>query len=151
MISVITMLVFLCLIVGKGIAEQEQMQVQYSMYYKYYEEERAYNDWIDSLLTGTQSEDYVYALVWVDDENADFSWRSCDDRESLEEAFTEEKESIPQRDEDAALWYYMKLRLDEDIHGIDIYEYLEQNLPEEGDECYAHTLEGGCAYYIVGT
>lgn len=145
------MLVFLCLIVGKGIAEQEQMQVQYSMYYKYYEEERAYNDWIDSLLTGTQSEDYVYALVWVDDENADFSWRSCDDRESLEEAFTEEKESIPQRDEDAALWYYMKLRLDEDIHGIDIYEYLEQNLPEEGDECYAHTLEGGCAYYIVGT
>ncbi|MBD5454446.1 MAG: LysM peptidoglycan-binding domain-containing protein [Lachnospiraceae bacterium] len=143
-ICAIVMLLFLCLLVGKRIWEQRSEKTQYEQWGVAQKE----NFWTENLFSASQDSDYAYAFVWADDETADMAWSFPEDRDALVEAFTEEKEDMLQKEEDAALWYFVKVRLDEDIHGIDIYEYLEQNLSKEGDECYAHTLDGGCAYYI---
>ena len=139
--GVILLLFFSCLTTWKMFGKQETIKVHYGR-----GEEFLY--WTDGLLPATQNQDYAYAFVWVNDSNAEFIWRFYDNEKSLTEDFIEEKEDIHQKEKDAVLWYFVKLRLDEDIHGTDIYEYLEKNLPEEGYEYYARTMDDGSAYYI---
>lgn len=139
--SVILLLLFLCLIAWKMPGEQATVKVHYGW-------GKEWRYWTNCLLPATQNQDYAYAFVWVDDRKAEFIWRFCDNEESLANDFIEEKENIHQKESNAALWYFIKLRLNEDIHGTDIYEYLEKNLPEEGYEYYARTLDDGSAYYI---
>ena len=132
-ISVIVMLFFLCLLVGKGIWEQAQGRV-------YYGEGRTCEYWTDCLFSETQNRDYAYAFVWVDDRKADFTWEFYDDKDSLAEDFIEKKEDMLQKEKSGTVWSFLKLRLDEDIYGLDIYEYLEQNLSEEGYEYRGETF-----------
>lgn len=130
---VIVMLLFLCLILGMKIREQTQGRV-------YYGERRACKYWTDCLFSKTQNQDYAYAFVWVDDRRADFTWEFYDDKDSLVEDFLEKKEDMLQKEKSGMVWSFLKLRLGEDIYGIDIYEYLEQNLSEEGYEYGAETF-----------
>ena len=141
---VILLLFFSCLTTWKIFEEQETIKVHYGR-------GKEFLYWADCLLPATQDQDYAYAFVWVNDSNAEFIWRFYDNEKSLTEDFIEEKEDIHQKEKDAVLWYFVKLRLDEDIHGTDIYEYLEKNLPEEGYEYYARTMDDGSAYYIPQT
>lgn len=115
----------------------------------YYGEGEEWQDWTDYLFFTTQNQDYAYAFAWVDDVSADFAWGFYNDRESLLGAFSEEKESMMQKEKNAVLWHFIKLRLDDDIYASDIYEYMEQNLPEEGYEYTAGPLYvEECAYCI---
>ena len=132
-ICVIVMLFFLCLLVGKRIWEQTHGRV-------YYGERKTCEYWTDCLFSKTQNQDYAYAFVWVDDRKADFTWEFYDDKNSLVEDFLEKKEDMLQKEKSGTAWSFLKLRLDEDIYGIDIYEYLEQNLSEEGYEYGAETF-----------
>ena len=106
----------------------------------YYGEEKKYKYWTDCLFSKTQNRDYAYTFVWVDDRRADFTWEFFDDKDSLVENFTEKKEDILQKEKSGTVWRFLKLHHDEDIYGIDIYEYLEQNLSEEGYEYRAETF-----------
>ena len=148
---VILTLLFLCLIVGKGLWEQAPGRVYYGV-------TKEWRYWVDCMLSAAQERDYVYTFAWVDDEKADFIWRFCDDRDSLVEAFTEEKEDMQQKDKDAVLWYFVKLRLNDDIHGTDICEYLGQKWTEnryeflagteDKYEIFVETVDGGSGYCI---
>ncbi len=129
----IVMMLFLCLILGVKIREQTQGSV-------YYGEGKACEYWTDALFSKTQNQDYAYAFVWVDDKKADFTWEFYDDKDSFVEDFLEKKEDMLQEEKSGTVWSFLKLRLDEDIYGIDIYEYLEQNLSEEGYEYRAETF-----------
>ena len=132
-ICVIVMLFFLCLLVGMRIWEQTHGRV-------YYGERKTCEYWTDCLFSKTESQDYAYAFVWVDDRKADFTWELYDDKDSLVEDFLEKKEDMLQKEKSGTAWSFLKLRLDEDIYGLDIYEYLEQNLSEEGYEYGAETF-----------
>ena len=129
----IVILLFLCLILGVKIREQTQGRV-------YYGEGKTCEYWTDALFSKTQNQDYAYAFVWVDDKKADFTCEFYDDSDSLVEDFLEKKEDMLQEEKSGMVWSFLKLRIDEDIYGIDIYEYLEQNLSEEGYEYRVETF-----------
>lgn len=82
---------------------------------------------------------HAFAFIWVDDKTADFTWEVYDDRETLVEDFLEKKEDVLQQEKDAAVWCFVKMPLGEDVYGIDVYEYIEQHLAEEGYEYYMCT------------
>ena len=130
---VIAILLFLCLLAGMRVWEQAHGRV-------YYGEEKKYKYWTDCLFSETQDQDYAYAFVWVEHKKADFTWEFCDDEDSLVADFLEKKEDILQKEKSGMAWSFLKLRLDEDIYGLDIYEYLEQNLSEEGYEYRGETF-----------
>lgn len=129
----VLILFFLCLLAGKGLWEQSRGRV-------YYGERRTWKYWTDCLISKAQDRDYAYAFVWADDKKADFSWEFFDNRDSLIEDLAEKKEDMQPKEKNAALWCFVKLRLDEDIYGTDIYEYIKQNLSEDGFEYYACTF-----------
>ncbi|MCM1155037.1 MAG: LysM peptidoglycan-binding domain-containing protein [Roseburia sp.] len=131
-IAIIVILLFLCLMAGKSLWERLSGRV-------YYGEKRKWEYWTDCLLSEAKKNDYTYAFVWVSDETADFTWEFYEEREALVEDFLEKKEELLRKEKDAALWSFVKLRLDEDIYRTDIYEYIVQNLAEEGYECEAWT------------
>lgn len=82
---------------------------------------------------------HAFAFIWVDDKTADFTWEVYDDRETLVEDFLEKKEDALQQENDAVVWCFVKMPLGEDVYGIDVYEYIEQHLAEEGYEYYMCT------------
>ncbi|MDE6749422.1 MAG: LysM peptidoglycan-binding domain-containing protein [Lachnospiraceae bacterium] len=149
-VTCVMLLLFLFwLIAVKGLLEQTQERI-------YYGETKKWQNWTDYLFSATQEQDYAYAFAWVDDWKADFIWKFYDARESLVEDLLAKKESMLQKEKNGTVWCFVKLRLSEDIHGTDIYEYMEQNLSEEGDEYSAYTFTKeewdentwGDSYYI---
>lgn len=116
--TVILIICFLCLIIGKGFWERTKQK----------------EHWTDSLLARAQNQDYACAFIWVDSGKADFHWEFYEDSDSLAADFLEKKKDMAQNEKDGMAWSFVKLRLDEDIYGMDIYEYFEQNLPYEGYE-----------------
>lgn len=68
----------------------------------------------------------------------------------LLEAFSEEKAMIRNAGKTEGLpWFFLKMLLENEIHALDIYEYLQQNLADEGYEYEAWSMKGGKAFEII--
>lgn len=111
--------------------------------------------WWTDYLVSTAAEDvpYAFAFIYVGDHKADFSWGFYDDRESFVTDFSEKKSGMDMnpKDDGSIPWYFVKLRMDDGIYGADIYEYMQQNLSEEGYKYEACTLDSGRLYVIFHT
>lgn len=150
-ITCVMLLLFLYwLIVAKGLLAQTQERI-------YYGETKKWQNWTDYLFSATQEQDYAYVFAWVDEWKADFIWGFYDERDTLAEDLPAKKDSILQKERTGTVWCFVKLRLSEDIHATDVYEYLKQNLTEEDDEYIVSSFSQkklsentlGDSYYIV--
>lgn len=116
----------------------------------FFGQDRQWENWTDYLTETAQEAPYVFAFAEVSDSRAEFIWGFSDDREPLLTSFQEEKNR--QREEmggkDSLSWYFVKLRMDEDVHGLDVYRYLQKNFAEEGYLFQVWSLNGGDAYEI---
>lgn len=113
-------------------------------------QDRQWENWTDYLMEEASDSPYALAFVEVDGSRAEFIWGFSDDREPLLTAFHEQKDKQHDnmRDRDSLSWYFMKLRMDEDMHGVDVYKYLQENLAEEEYVYQVWALNGGDAYQI---
>lgn len=86
----------------------------------------------NSILTQNFTISYNKISVFVKEHDTtnlrfdDFIWEFCDGRESLVNDLPAKKESMLQKEKDGTIWYFVKLRLSEDIHGTEIYEYNQE-------------------------
>lgn len=167
-IAAIATLLFLCLLTGLGLRSllgqraseagiSETEASPYGMPEPVFLEEalpfggtERWEHWTDYLVSMAADAPYVFAFAQVGDASADFSWGFYEDREAFVAAFGEKKAMTGRTGEDGGSlpWYFVKLRMDDGIYGIDIYEYMKQNLSEEGYGYQACTLDEGRAYAI---
>lgn len=155
-ISVIVLLVFFAALMGNGFWEQKENRLSKTA------EDRLpgtvpvdggaeWEWWTDCLFSATEEAPYAYAVARIDDTNieAKLSWGFYEDREGLLKAFYEEKAALQGKKETEGLaCFFLKMQMDETVHGLDIYEYLQQNLAEEDYIYTAMTLDNGRAYVI---
>lgn len=114
--------------------------------------------WTDYLVSMAKDKPFAYAFIQNHDDSADFSWGFYEERELFVTDFMQKKAENMENgaaradaaddEKDALLWYFVKLRMDEDVHGTDIYEYFVQNLSENGYIYEICTLDGGKLYAI---
>lgn len=102
-----------------------------------------WESWEDYLYQATKDEKYVFAFIETADGSAEFEWAYYDDREAMTDAFSKEKGLR----EDLS-WYFLKLRIDSGVCGLEIYDYFKQNYEEEGYIVEAWTMDEGHAYNI---
>lgn len=128
-------------------------------------EEGEWESWTDYLYEAAEEEIYAFAFIEAGNSQAGFEWGYYDDREALTDAFLKEKslraenaaahtdvkaaetESIEAAEESVS-WTFLKLRIDSGVCGMEIYDYFEQNLAEEGYVVEAWTMDEGNAYAI---
>lgn len=107
--------------------------------------------WTDCLFESTNDTPYAFATAVTDDTEttAKLSWEFCEDEETLLAAFYEEKAAVLEQTAQGELpWFFLKMKMNDDMHGLDIYEYLQQNLAEEGYSYLARTMNDGRVYII---
>lgn len=109
-----------------------------------------WENWTDYLLCETRDKPYACAFVKEGVSQAEVFLEFCEDRESLVNTFQRKKKdrSVKGEEEDGLCWSFVKLRLDEEIYGLDIYRYLQEHLSEEGYLYEAWSLNVGNTYAI---
>lgn len=132
-------------------------------------EESEWESWTDYLYQAVKDETYAFAFIEAGSDHADLDWAYYDDREALTDAFLQEKslrevssagtadsktaraeaetENV-ENTEETLTWYFLKLRIDSGVCGLEIYDYFEQNLVEDGYIVEAWTMDEGNAYAI---
>lgn len=106
--------------------------------------ESEWESWTDYLYQSVKDETYAFAFMEIGSGQADFDWAYYDDRETLTDAFLREKSLR----EETLSWYFLKLRIDSGVCGLEIYDYFKENLAEEGYVIEAWTMNDGNAYRI---
>ena len=125
-------------------------------------EENEWESWTDYLYQSVKNETYAFAFIETGSSQADFDWAYYDDREALTDAFLQEKgqregssvEKVAleagstENAEETLSWYFLKLRVDSGVCGLEIFDYFRENLAEEGYVIEAWTMNEGNAYQI---
>lgn len=107
-------------------------------------EESGWESWTDYLYQSVKDVTYAFAFIEIGSSQADLDWAYYDDREALTDAFLQEKSLR----EGTVSWYFLKLRIDSGVCGLEIYDYFKENLAEEGYVIEAWTMNEGNAYQI---
>lgn len=145
--SVMVLLVFLAALIGRGLWEQEENRLPEKVPV---DGGKDWEWWTECLVAYAKEEPCVFASVLVSNTEAEFSWRFYEDRDRLLEAFPEEKALVLNAGKTECLpWIFLKIPLGNEIHALDIYEYLQQNLADKGYEYEAWTMNGGKAFEII--
>lgn len=90
------------------------------------------NEWIGRLLPAAKEADYAFANIAVAGEDAEFLWCTFPDQKSLLDALGQEKAVRPPSADETNYWRFVKMKLDAQTHALDIRDWLEENLSEEG-------------------
>lgn len=102
-----------------------------------------WESWVNYLYQTAKDEKYVFAFIEAGDNEASFEWAFYDEREAMTDAFTEEKALR----EDLS-WYFLKLRIDSGVYGLEINDFFQEQYAEEGYVVEAWTMNEGHAYHI---
>lgn len=144
--SVIVLLVFLAALAWRGTMEREEGRLPEKVPVDGGED---WEWWTECMVTYTEEEPFAFAAALVSDTEAELSWGFYEDRDMLLAAFSEEKARVLKAGKAECLpWFFIKIPVD-DIHALDIYEYLQQNLADEGYEYEAWTMDEGKAFEII--
>lgn len=102
-----------------------------------------WESWSEYLYRAADDEKFAFAFITAGEDSADFEWAYFDDREVMTDVFAAEK-----AEREDLSWYFLKLRIDSGVSGMEIYDYFEQAYAEDGYLVEAWTLDSGNAYGI---
>lgn len=103
-----------------------------------------WESWPEYLYHAADEETFAFAFITAGDGSADFDWAYYDDRESMTDAFAREKAG-----REDLTWYFLKLRIDSGVCGMEIYDYFEQYYAEDGYLVEAWSMDDSDGAYVI--
>lgn len=103
-------------------------------------------EWIASLYQDSQQNNYVFAEISDSGAEAVISWHKFENYESFLDALLQERTRNEKITDTAEQWFFVRMKLEDSVHALDIRDWLEENLPEEGYRYEAYTDGRGTSY-----
>lgn len=103
-------------------------------------------EWIASLYNDSQRNDYVFAQISDSGAETTVSWHKFENYETFLDALMQERGKKKDAAGPGEQWFFVRMKLEDSIHALDIRDWLEKNLSEEGYLYKAYTDGKGTSY-----
>lgn len=93
------------------------------------EEQQKY-EWIASLYETSMQDAYVFAKIAENGKEAAVSWHRFENQESFLDALMQEREKKGEASGAEKQWFFVRMKLDESIHALDIRNIYLADIPQ---------------------